>query len=60
MTGPATDGYELVFDNMLIGFFETKDAATAEVVRLTSEHFQVSRREPRFVITPPARRRSRQ
>ena len=60
MTSPATDGYELVFDGMHIGFFETKDAALAEVTRLADEHFQVSKREPRFIITPPPIKRPRQ
>ena len=60
MTSPANDGYELVFDGMHIGFFETKDAALAEVTRLATEHFQVSRREPRFAITPPPIKRPRQ
>ena len=60
MTSPTTDGYELVFDGMHIGFFATRDAALAEVTRLAEEHFLVSRREPHFFITPPARRRARQ
>ena len=59
MTSPTTDGYELVFDGMRIGFFETKDATMAEVVRLAEEHFQVSKREPRFFITPPPIKRPR-
>ena len=59
MTSPATDGYELVFDGMHIGFFATKDAALAEVTRLAKEHFLVSRREPRFFITPTPIRRPR-
>ena len=59
MTSPANDGYELVFDGMHIGFFETEDDALAEVTRLATEHFQVSKREPRFTICPPPRKRSR-
>ena len=59
MTSPATDGYELVFDGMHIGFFETKDAAMAEVVLLAKDHFQVSKREPLFTITPPPIKRPR-
>ena len=60
MTSPDTDGFELVFDGMHIGFFETTDAAMAEVVRLAEDHFQVSKREPRFTITPPPIKRPRQ
>ena len=59
MTSPTADGFELVFDGMLIGFFETNDAAMAEVTRLATEHFQVSKREPRYAITPPPIKRPR-
>ena len=53
----ASDGFELVFDGMHIGFFETKDDAMAEVVLLAQDHFQVSKREPLF--TPPPIKRPR-
>ena len=58
MTG--TEGFELVFDGMHIGFFETEDAALAEVTRLATEHFQVSKREPIYTISPPPSKRPRQ